>query len=508
MCVYACCNHVISVGVFSGWILNDDILLHIFSYLSMKERLMTERVSRQWKRVGVRWWKTVRVLSFDGIFVSFKGRHSALTDSILRSILARGCHELCSLDLSASASQLTDYSLHLIGMCCRKLTFLNLSRVAVTPSSLRMLTQHCNGLRTLIIRGCHSVGEKSLWWALHHCQQLETLDVSQNRRLNGQCFFKSAPTLHTVSLRECDSVTDDGIALLAKNCPSLHSINISKCCQLTGRCLHALAKYCSLQELYFNGSNPGVDSADIGVVLSPNLQVLVLDKQMACDDGVLEWIAKLPKLRTFSCAACYGVSDIGVQPLSQCSCLSEVNLSYCHKVSDVGIKALAEPGVLHKLVVRALPNLTDRSIKDLSMFCTVLSELDISGCWQITDKSLYALQENLVHMRGENTSNFSLTVGGTSIDGETALKFAAATGASISLHNLSVTSLQADYHSFLETVQYEEEESWEEDRATSDSWKPLEELGDFCDKTCDWFEADDPALFSDEFSDPEDWGFS
>lgn len=57
-------------------------------------------------------------------------------------------------------------------------------------------------------------------------------------------------------------------------------------------------------------------------------------------------------------------------------------------------------------------------------------------------------------------------------------------------------------------VQYEEEESWEEDRATSDSWKPLEELGDFCDKTCDWFEADDPALFSDEFSDPEDWGFS
>lgn len=51
-------------------------------------------------------------------------------------------------------------------------------------------------------------------------------------------------------------------------------------------------------------------------------------------------------------------------------------------------------------------------IKDLSMFCTVLSELDISGCWQITDKSLYALQENLVHMRGENTSNFSLTVGG------------------------------------------------------------------------------------------------
>lgn len=55
-------------------------------------------------------------------------------------------------------------------------------------------------------------------------------------------------------------------------------------------------------------------------------------------------------------------------------------------------------------------------IKELSMFCTVLSELDISGCWQITDKSLYALQENLMHMRGENTSSFSLTVGGQLIE--------------------------------------------------------------------------------------------
>lgn len=91
-------------------------------------------VSKQWQRVSGRWWKAVRVLKFDGIFVSFKGKHSggcgtflvymmecfrrhyaALTDSIFGSILSRGCHELRWLDLSASAAQLTDYSLHLIG---------------------------------------------------------------------------------------------------------------------------------------------------------------------------------------------------------------------------------------------------------------------------------------------------------------------------------------------------------------------------------------------------------
>ena len=52
----------------------------------------------------------------------------------------------------------------------------------------------------------------------------------------------AAPTLLSVVLCECDSMTDDGIAMLAKNCPDLRSVNISKCCQLTGKCLHALAK--------------------------------------------------------------------------------------------------------------------------------------------------------------------------------------------------------------------------------------------------------------------------
>lgn len=52
----------------------------------------------------------------------------------------------------------------------------------------------------------------------------------------------AAPTLVMVLLGECDSMTDDGIAILAKNCPDLRSVNISRCCQLTGKCLRALAK--------------------------------------------------------------------------------------------------------------------------------------------------------------------------------------------------------------------------------------------------------------------------
>lgn len=72
-----------------------------------------------------------------------------LSDEILASILSRGCQELRSLDVSASPTRLTDYSLHLIGLHCHKLRDLNISRVNVTPQSLKRLTQQCSALKVL-----------------------------------------------------------------------------------------------------------------------------------------------------------------------------------------------------------------------------------------------------------------------------------------------------------------------------------------------------------------------
>ena len=45
--------------------------------------------------------------------------------------------------------------------------------------------------------------------------------------------------------------------------------------------------------------------------------------------------------------------------------------------------------------------------------CTEVIELDVSGCWQVTNRTLHALQESLLHMRGGHEQiMFSLTVGG------------------------------------------------------------------------------------------------
>lgn len=82
------------------------------------------------------------------------------------------------------------------------------------------------------------------------------------------------------------------------------------------------------------------------------------------------------------------------------------------QVGDVGVVAIAQAGVLVKLVARACPDLTDAGLIEVSKHCISLVELDISGCWQVTNKTIYALQENLMHMRPKECSPFFLIVGG------------------------------------------------------------------------------------------------
>jgi len=113
----------------------------------------------------------------------------------------------------------------------------------------------------------------------------------------------------------------------------------------------------------------------------------------------------------------------------------------------------------------------------LASHLTSLVRLDLSGCMNITTKSLEALQESLLYAR-ENKTHFNLLVGGlllypadtnththtpilisipvflpllgTLIGVKPACQFAAATGASVCHHDMSIPSLAADYDPFLD----------------------------------------------------------
>lgn len=76
--------------------LPDDILISIFSFLQVADRIRVERVCKRWRHAALLSWQSVKNLHFENVFrgVFAKGGTHTLTHSILKSILQRGCQGL------------------------------------------------------------------------------------------------------------------------------------------------------------------------------------------------------------------------------------------------------------------------------------------------------------------------------------------------------------------------------------------------------------------------------
>ncbi|CAI8046566.1 F-box/LRR-repeat protein 7 [Geodia barretti] len=293
-----------------------------------------------------------------------------------------------------------------------------------------------------------------------------------------------------------------------------------------------LSQHCrKLKELKFAGTNTGVTISDMLTVAQfSQLEVLVVNEQPMFGDVTLRLVGReCPSLRTLSCVACHMVTDAGLSCLSTCQRLSDINFSYC-PVTDQGLAAVLNSET-RRVCIRACHGVTDDCIALMGRVCPRLETLDVCGCQlSLSDQCLLPLQDSLQSVSSRH-HNFTLMAGGSSIGEEALEEFARVTGASVSLTDLSVPSLSADYvPDELDYFQFlsEDEEDWDHEATpppAPERVSPLPRLeapsvpvlyphraqddygeNDHGDLD-DFLIADDPAMFSDEFSGPEDWGF-
>lgn len=254
------------------------------------------------------------------------------------------------------------------------------------------------------------------------------------------------------------------------------------------------------------------------------LEVLCVDQQAIFGDETLKILGReCPCIRTLSCVACYGVSDSGITCLSSCPQLNDINISYCNKVTDHGLCKILQCG-LRRICMRACQSISDTSIVQLASVCLMLQELDVSGCLGVSSKCLAPLL-HLILYRDTHTQ-FNLLAGGSCIDEDAAMRFAEASDLiTVNLRDFSLPSLSADYDPYLfipplgppEDQESEEEEGIDElVHLSNDTGQSETHENDhnhhhrdfLLEQAEDFLIADDPAMFSDEFSDPEEWGFT
>lgn len=519
--------------------LPDDILLKVFSYLLVADRIRIERVCKQWRHVALLSWQSVRTLHFENVFQGlFAKGQSVLTHAILKSVLQRGCQNLQSLDISASPTLLTSHSCELIGRECPNLSHINLSGMRINNRDIQELSRQCSKLKKVELKRCKDIGEKGFWWLFKHCHHIEYFDCQENMRITGQCFHILNPSCHTVYVDECGHLSDMGISRLTTKCPDLRTLGISKCYKLTGASITRIAEDCkSLETLYMGGDFPSVSSDSLCQLQKlPQLRNLYLKNNLGISFDVLQRLSiGCSGLRYLDISGCYkNVNDDAIICLSACHSLEDLNISYVDKVTDKSIESLAISCPLKRFIMRGCMEITDQALLALANHCHTLTELDVSGCEDVTDRGIQEFIQHRDRLDPDEKDQYPvllLTIGGTSVS-EPLPEFypGEICGVKISFMDFSIPQrrLQMEnYGRFFPSDEEEEEEDWDaEIEMTQPPVRPpdhshhLDELGvdnmeewnnqrqmhygttafaipeDYVD---DFLDADDPAMWDDEF---------
>ncbi|BFZ00298.1 hypothetical protein BsWGS_03337 [Bradybaena similaris] len=288
--------------------LPENVLLKIFSFLSVKDRCQSQRVCKQWKRLLCDYsvWRHVDLLEFPiGLktllqlvrkrfsphmsTLKLRGNYlkgdrnkewEPLSDAVLKMIAAR-CPHLQMLHLNncntyyfafeslptsivclemfnciLKPKWMTDKQKHLPKLEHLNLTeeHLNSNNFGWVPVYVMEAISVWTNLKYLTTSGNLLVTDSSIKTIANNLFELEYLNISNTFIYDDAvCHIaQHLKKLRELCLADCQGVTDCSLFEIAAGLPVLNKLDISYCCQVTMRGLTALIG-CSIRELIFLG---------------------------------------------------------------------------------------------------------------------------------------------------------------------------------------------------------------------------------------------------------------
>ncbi|KAG7204795.1 hypothetical protein KM043_005202 [Ampulex compressa] len=179
--------------------LNDDCLIHIFSYLPILTRYKMQKVCKRWYNFTQESLRNIKYLSLShntwgppGIY--FKGREKGERNTmILRGVLLSCGKLLTTIDLSALTIDFSPHTLTIIGKLCSKLQIIEATTFRSSASGIRSLAENCRDIRKLSLKISNSACDSALKNLFQVNQKLECLN------LEGDVYMRG-PVLHDNNL--------------------------------------------------------------------------------------------------------------------------------------------------------------------------------------------------------------------------------------------------------------------------------------------------------------------
>eukprot|EP00899_Mesostigma_viride_P023324 jgi/Mesvir1/4176/Mv17197-RA.1 len=276
----------------------------------------------------------------------------------------------------------------------------------VMDAGIGAVSSHWPQLRILRVSGCDRVTDGSVAELVRNCPALRTLKLSASHA--GHCTVLAAgthcPELHHLDiadLKEGAHVRDDALNCVLRNCLKLETLTLENCQGLSDAAIAMVGSGCKhLRELYVVASG-GFTPQGLAA-LAPNLGALevlhVWDCDALSDDTVAALANHCPRLRVVIMNAS-AVGDRGIVPLAtQCPLLEKVWVDGCSGVTDASMIALGDHcRRLDELDVHNCTGVTRRGARAVAKKCKGLRVLNVAGCG-VTPEEMEALQDRCPHV--------------------------------------------------------------------------------------------------------------
>ncbi|KAL3838592.1 hypothetical protein ACJIZ3_023183 [Penstemon smallii] len=266
----------------------------------------------------------------------------------------------------------------------------------LTNLGLKAISRGCPSLRVLSLWNLPSISDEGLCEIASGNHSLEKLDLSHCPSITDKgliAIAMSSPNLVSVTIESCSKICNESLQALGSYCPKLRCVAVNNCPLVGDQGIASLLSSAGniLTKAKFQALNiSDVSLAVIGHYGREMTDLALIGLQNVNERGF--WVMgkgrELKKLKSLSIIACEGVSDLGLEAISNgCPDLKLLGLGKCPLVSDNGVVSFAKgAGSLENLQIDECHRITQSGVLGILANCGgKLKAFTLANCFGIKD---------------------------------------------------------------------------------------------------------------------------
>ncbi|KAK1091829.1 hypothetical protein LTR48_005527 [Friedmanniomyces endolithicus] len=327
--------------------LPSELKMEVLTYLKPREIVRLSALSKSWHRMcfdGQLWAILDTADFYQDIPADALVKIITSAGPFVRDLNLRGCVQLTERwhtreNFSLQGCHIDRTSIHNFLYANSRLVHINLSGLALaTNSALKIIAANCLQLEHLDITWCNHVDTRGIKRVVEACPKLKDLRAGEVRGWDDtelMLMLFSRNTLERLVLMNCDSLTDESLAVLMEGWDN-------EVDYLSGRAIVAPRKLKHLDLTRCRGISDAGLKTMVGNI--PEIEGLQLSKvQGVLDSTLTDLLPTTPMLTHLDLEELGDLSNAVLQCLANCPCaprLRHLSISYCENMGDSGMLSL------------------------------------------------------------------------------------------------------------------------------------------------------------------------